>query len=257
MKFKSHVTSRTYSDRAVDQSWNTWALEHLNPKRKDVVDIGCGGGIYSFGFASLGAKSVIGIDSSPQYIDEASNCDKDVGVIRFQIGNASNTGLPSHCSDLVFERALIHHLSHHEQEQNLVEVKRVLRPQGLAVIQDRTLEDVQSEKPAHWIRSTLFEIYPRLIEFERKRRPEKSAYSGLMKKAGFQNIREMTYEEIRKTYFSFDQLEKEIMSRKGKSILFELTNEELQIYCDRLKAKSAKHSLIESDSWTVWLGLPG
>jgi ubiquinone/menaquinone biosynthesis C-methylase UbiE len=255
MEFKSPSTGRTYSDRDVDQSWNTWASKHLAPQGKDVLDIGCGGGIYSFGFSVLGAKSVIGIDSSPQYIDEANNDIECDGIVTFQVGNAIHTGLSSHCADLVFERALIHHLSTSEQEQNLAEVKRLLRPKGRAVIQDRTLEDVQSQSPSHWIRSTLFETYPQLLDFERKRRPTKSTYTGLLVKVGFQGIQKLTYEEVRKTYTDFNQLEKEILSRKGKSILFELSDAELQIYCDKLRVKSASHPLVERDSWTVWVGL--
>lgn len=254
MEFKSSITSRTYSDRVADQTWSTWASENLSPRNKDVVDIGCGGGIYSFAFASLGAKSVVGIDSSPQYIAEASNSAKNFGTIRFQIGTAFGTGLPSHCSDLVFERALIHHLSKAEQEQNLLEIRRLLRPKSLAVIQDRTIENVQSKDSAHWIRSTLFETYPSLYAFEQNRRPVNADYQKLIEKAGFQNIKTLTYDEIRKTYSNFDQLKKEILSRKGKSILFELTDEELLAYTDRLKAKATKHALVETDTWTVWLG---
>jgi 2-polyprenyl-3-methyl-5-hydroxy-6-metoxy-1,4-benzoquinol methylase len=71
MQFASPATARTYSDRIVDASWSEWAARHLMPAGKDVIDIGCGGGIYSSGFAALGARSVIGIDRSEQYIDEA------------------------------------------------------------------------------------------------------------------------------------------------------------------------------------------
>ena len=45
----------------------------LKPTGKDVVDVGCGDGIYSKGFVLCGAKSVLGIDSSEQYIEEAGN----------------------------------------------------------------------------------------------------------------------------------------------------------------------------------------
>src|SRR6476661_9744431 len=84
MQFASPVTARTYSDRAVDRSWSEWAAENLMPAGKDVVDIGCGGGIYSRGFAALGARSVIGVDKTAQYVAEASSGVTHDGAITFR-----------------------------------------------------------------------------------------------------------------------------------------------------------------------------
>ena len=71
MNFHSPDTRRTYSERSVDEGWRAWCRQYLAPEHKDVVDIGCGGGIYSLGFISLGARTVTGVDSSAQYLEEA------------------------------------------------------------------------------------------------------------------------------------------------------------------------------------------
>src|SRR5690349_9008031 len=84
VQFASPAAARTYSDRGVDLSWNEWAAENLQPARKDVVDIGCGGGIYSFGFAALGARSVIGVDKTDQYIAEAKSRVAPADAVAFQ-----------------------------------------------------------------------------------------------------------------------------------------------------------------------------
>jgi SAM-dependent methyltransferase len=254
MQFSSPSTSRTYSDRAVDRSWNEWALANLDPAGKDVVDIGCGGGIYSFGFAAIGAKSVLGIDLSRQYLGEAEDSAPAGGTVAFRVGCATATGLPGDSANLVFERALIHHLTAGELGENAQEARRLLRSGGRIAVQDRTIEDVGSSEPRHWIRSTLFEAFPRLLEFEAARRPARLSYTDLLRRNGFSGVRTLRFEEIRKAYPTFEELRAEILSRKGKSILFELSDGELEAYCERLQEKVADQALVECDSWTVWLG---
>ena len=104
-----------------------------------------------------------------------------------------------------------------------------------------------------WIRSTLIEAYPRLVEFERARRPSRESYLRLLLASGFREIHTQTVLEVRKRYASFDVLKEEILARKGKSTLFELSDEELIHYCDLLKQKSRTHELVECDPWTIWL----
>ncbi len=253
MQFGSPATARTYSDRAVDASWNDWAAENLMPAGKDVVDIGCGGGIYSFGFAALGARSVIGIDKAQRFIEEATRNVSPADTITFRSGDAEDTQLPAASADIVFERAVIHHLTELQMASNAAEAKRLLRDGGLFAVQDRTIEDVESRDPRHWIRATLFEVFPRLLDSERRRRPSKERYRDLLLAAGFRGVRELRYDEVRRRYALFDQLGSEILSRKGKSILFELSDAELGLYCRRLEEKAGERPLIERDPWTVWI----
>jgi ubiquinone/menaquinone biosynthesis C-methylase UbiE len=255
MEFAGPATARTYSDRIVDANWKDWAARNLMPAGKDVVDIGCGGGIYSFGFAALGARSVIGIDKSPLYIDEAQRAVSSSDAITFRHGDAEDTQLPDASADIVFERAVIHHLTATQMTRNAAEARRLLRGGGLFAVQDRTIEDVQSNDPQHWVRATLFEVFPRLIDFERSRRPGRQAYSDVLISAGFKSVRELQYDEVRRTYGSVDQLRREILGRKGKSILFELSEVALELYCRRLEEKAGDRPLTERDLWTVWLAM--
>jgi ubiquinone/menaquinone biosynthesis C-methylase UbiE len=253
VQFLSPVTARTYNDRAVDKSWNEWALHTLRPIDRDIVDIGCGGGIYSYSFAAIGARSVIGVDKSPQYIEEAIARLPQRSCVEFRVGSAEQTNLPDASADIVFERALIHHLSRQEMDANAAEANRLLRQDGMFVVQDRTVEDVESTDQAYWIRATLFEVFPRLVELERARRPSRKGYSAILAGAGFAHVQHLRYDEVRKTYDTFSQLRSEILSRKGKSILFELNDMALERYCARLQEKAVGLPLIERDPWSVWL----
>ena len=97
-----------------------------------MVDIGCGGGIYSFGFAALGARSVIGIDKAQRFIEEATRNVSPADTITFRSArDAEDTQLPAASADIVFERAVIHHLTELQMASNAAEAKRLLRDGGL------------------------------------------------------------------------------------------------------------------------------
>lgn len=249
--FASDDLGRVYNDRTVSDDWKRWCEDTLDPKGKDVVDLGCGGGIYSRGFAALGAASVTGIDPSPQYIKEALAAGGP--GMRFLSGSAAATGLDDASAGIVFHRAVIHHMDEKNQAAGAHEMFRILRPGGVALVQDRTIEDVISDHPDHWVRATLFKEYPHLIEVERARRPSAGTYTAMLKDAGFKAVALVSYSETRRIYGSFAELEQDLMARKGKSILFELTDDELAGFCQVLAAQAPPAPFREADQWTVWL----
>ena len=128
MNFDSPESQRTYSDRTVNESWGVWCRQYLSPANKDVVDIGCGGGIYSRGFVSLGARTVTGVDSSVHYLEEARLASHSDVKLSFTLGSVTESGLPDACADIVFQRAVIHHLTERDQSAGATELCRLLRP---------------------------------------------------------------------------------------------------------------------------------
>ena len=88
---------------------------------------------------------------------------------------------------------------------------------------------------------------------ERKRRPSVQRYRDTLSDAGFKAISVESYPETRKVYASFDALRSEILARKGKSILFELSDAELRQYCSALAETRAPTPIVEVDAWTIWL----
>ena len=251
MEFSS-TQADLYSGRSADKSWKEICETVLKPAGKDIADIGCGGGIYTFAFASLGARSVVGIDKSVQYLENARTLSPNSNIVDFRIGDALSTGIPDCSIDLVFERALIHHLSKDEKESNIVEASRILRKNGILAVQDRTYENVIDNNQKYWIRSTLFECFPHLLMLEKLRRPSESEYLKMLENEGFGTTAPIKFSELRKSYSSFSELQNEILTRKGKSILFELTDDQLRFYCRELKRVSVNRSLEEIDQWTLW-----
>ncbi|MED1468823.1 hypothetical protein [Bacillus salipaludis] len=63
----------------------------------------------------------------------------------------------------------------------------------------------------------------------------------------------MTFWEIRKTYHSEEELKQEIISRRGRSILFELNDEQVQVLANGIGELVTKSfPLVEKEKWTIW-----
>lgn len=72
VQFDAPDAGNIYGGRVADPAWESWCCANLQPSGRDVADIGCGGGIYSVGFARLGAENVIGVDKPEPYVREAT-----------------------------------------------------------------------------------------------------------------------------------------------------------------------------------------
>jgi len=141
--FHAEQNRYTYATREADPSWARTIAAIVNPVGRRVIDVGCGGRIYSHTWMRLGAARVIGIDFSVQMIQTATEGLGGVLNLFFQQGDACATTLPSGSADIVFARALLHHIA--DLSACTSEAYRLLAPGGVYIIQDRTPEDVQLE----------------------------------------------------------------------------------------------------------------
>lgn len=100
-------------------------------KDKDVLDIGCGPGGKSLYYASLGAKSVTGIEIVGRYKEEAEALAKDLGLedkFRFVEGDASKMPFDDGSFDTVIMNDAMEHVD--KPAEVLEEINRVLAPGG-------------------------------------------------------------------------------------------------------------------------------
>jgi glycosyltransferase involved in cell wall biosynthesis/ubiquinone/menaquinone biosynthesis C-methylase UbiE len=97
---------------------------------KDVLDLACGEG-YGSSLMSEKARSVVGVDVSPEAIQHATNVYHHQNLM-FQIDRADKLNLADASFDVVVSFETIEHLN--EQEEMLTEIRRVLRPQGILII---------------------------------------------------------------------------------------------------------------------------
>src|SRR5258708_38665058 len=108
--FHSRRNRNTYRSREADAGWPDTIRRIVEPAGKRVADIGCGGGIYSLAWHEAGARDVVGVDFSAEMVSAAREQTAGLSGISFRQGDAVATGLPTAGADIVFERALIHHL---------------------------------------------------------------------------------------------------------------------------------------------------
>lgn len=252
----------SYATRHADAGWAQAMHRILAPdtgfaawlSNKRVADIGCGGGIYSLAWRELGAQAVTGVDFSAQMVRTAAERAAGDAALSFRQGEAGATGLAEASVDIVFERALIHHLA--EYSACCAEAWRVLRPGGTCILQDRTPEDVALPGAPTHLRGYFFECFPRLAQFEGGRRPPRAKVEQALRDAGFAQVASTTLEEVRKRYADFAELEADLAARTGRSILHELSDEELRTLIGFIRSKlPAGQPIFEKDRWTLWTGV--
>ena len=248
--FHDPAHGRTYSGREADRSWRTAMTGVVDPAGADVVDVGCGGGTYTRAWHELGAATVTGVDVSAPILDAAREDHAGLPGVSFRPGDAAATGLPDACADLVFERALIHHVP--DLDAVAGEALRLLRPGGVVLLQDRTPEDVAVPGSVGHPRGWLFEVFPRLLAVENARRPGVEAVSRALAAAGARDVRTTTLWEVRRRHPDREHYLAEIAARTGRSILHELDEAELVRLVEELRLRLPDGPLVERDRWTLW-----
>lgn len=125
-------------ERFVPQVHGNIELEHLHrylmacelAAGKDVLDIACGEG-YGSARLSRCARQVYGVDISKETVTHAGK-NYAADNIRFLVGSCEAIPLPDQSVDLVVSFETIEH--HDKHEEMMIEIKRVLRPNGVVII---------------------------------------------------------------------------------------------------------------------------
>ncbi|KHD86623.1 class I SAM-dependent methyltransferase [Heyndrickxia ginsengihumi] len=249
--FHNEDNRSTYSSREADISWTKKILKICEVKDKKVLDMGCGGGIYSKAFAHMGAASVTGIDFSQQLLSSARENCKSYANIHFYLGDVLNTRLEEKQYDIILSRAVIHHLS--DLNSCFSEIFRLLKPDGICLIQDRTPEDCLLEGSPTHIRGYFFAKYPSLINKEISRRYTSNVVTQALQTVGFDDIEEHYLWETRKKYTSKEELTADLLNRTGRSILHELNDKQLKALVEYIQLHlNNNEEIIEKDRWTIW-----
>lgn len=250
--FHDPANGTTYAQRPAGTEWIETISSHLDAIGTRVVDVGCGGGTYCLAWLELGAASVVGVDFAEPMLAAAAKRCVDRSGLSWQLGEAVNTGLPDANADVVFERALVHHLG--KLEPAFTEARRILTASGSLIVQDRTMDNVTQPGSTSHLRGFIFREFPELIEVERKRRPSINQVNESLLRSGFADPTVLQMAETRRTYLDHDEVRDDILARTGRSILHELNDAELRRLADRITAELPADELItEIDYWTVWI----
>ncbi|KEK23705.1 class I SAM-dependent methyltransferase [Bacillus gaemokensis] len=241
----------TYAMRKANTSWREMLQNIIDIKGKNVIDIGCGGGIYTKELALMGANNVVGFDFSKEMLQAAKENCNTFKNISFIHGDAHHTTFANETFDIVISRAVIHHLQ--DTPKFLKEASRILKKNGLLILQDRTIEDCTIPGSPEHIRGYFFSVYPKLIQTEAKRRPKASYIQQLLTQSSLHPLPIQSKWEIRKTHDSIEALIQDLSPRTGRSILYDLTDNELSQLLHHIHTELHNVApIIEQDRWTIW-----
>ncbi|WP_322906679.1 class I SAM-dependent methyltransferase [Paenibacillus campi] len=255
INFHDEQNKHTYATRSADHSWIRVIAANANITHKQIADIGCGGGIYTKALSEMGAAHITGVDFSDNMLQAAAHNCAHLSNVAFQKGTAYQANLPAQKLDIVLERALIHHLD--DLDACFREAARLLKRNGMLIIQDRTPQDCLLPGDCHHIRGYFFEQFPRLIDREINSRYDSTSVQQALEANGLRVTQTISLWETRKVYGNLDELQQDLLLRTGRSILHELTDEQLQELVFYIVGKLANHQapIIEQDRWTLWFAV--
>lgn len=107
---------------------------------KDILDCGCGDGMYGHAFLASGASTYSGQDLSKEYISTGLEVAKKLGIkLDLKVGNAANLLFENNFFDIVFSGDFFEQIDKATKAKVIKESYRVLKPGGIMVIKTPNL----------------------------------------------------------------------------------------------------------------------
>lgn len=251
--FQSTSLRGLYTGHEIDPDWIQAFKDKTGRTLRRLGDLGSGGGLYSEALSQSVSELVISID-----IAEGALADSSEGVVS---GGAMICPLQSECEALAVQsqsldalvcRALIHHLPN--LRPTFVEASRVLKRGGYFWVQDRTPEDVDLPGSPEHLRGWYLDVFPHLRKIELSRRHKAQTVVEALESSGFESVSIHRLFETRRHFDTPDALTNDIVMRRGRSLLFALSDEEVAYLAQEICSRVIRWPVIERDRWTVWLG---
>jgi 2-polyprenyl-3-methyl-5-hydroxy-6-metoxy-1,4-benzoquinol methylase len=108
---------------------------------KNILDIGCGEGLYMLTFLKMGASYVAGQDISSGLVEKAiSICNENGFNCDAKVGDGTKLNFDNKKFDFVFSGDVFEHITDKQKKQFIAEIFRVLKPGGLVTIKTPNLK---------------------------------------------------------------------------------------------------------------------
>jgi len=175
---------RTYVGVRRAKDWVGFFLPHLKPGF-NLLDCGCGVGSITLDLAELVEPGqVIGIDMDEGQLEIARVNARERGLtnVSFEPGNVYELRFDSGTFDAVLAHTLLYHLS--DPLRALKELRRVLKPGGIAAISDDDFDTV-TISPDHPLVKRITNIWKNVVLFNGGSPFYSRNLRGLMLEAGF------------------------------------------------------------------------
>ena len=152
-----------YFDRYTVEHLHRYGLACRLAHNKSVLDIASGDG-YGSNLLSSTALSVIGVDIDPTVIEHSTKKYRKPNL-HFLTGSADSIPVESASIDLVVSFETLEH--HDRHEEMYAEIKRVLRPDGIAIISTpdrRFCSDATEHRNAYHVKELYFDEFVELTK---------------------------------------------------------------------------------------------
>lgn len=106
---------------------------------ESLLDVGCGTGTLAIEAAGLvaGLAKVVGVDPAPRQLARATSKARKTGVaVDFRSAYIEHLPFADNSFDVVFSTLMLHHLAEELRRPGLIEIQRVLTPEGRLVVAD-------------------------------------------------------------------------------------------------------------------------
>jgi len=129
-EFETHFANMKYYSitASSERYYHNWLRDRINPNVV-ALDYCAGNGECGLYMASCGAN-VIGIDISPEGVENANQNARDLGLqdnCRFVVQDAERTSFSDNTFDIIIEYGALHHLDY---EKAMKELQRIIKPTG-------------------------------------------------------------------------------------------------------------------------------
>lgn len=127
------LTADMYAERYREEQQAKYgaALENISLAGKQVLDVGCGSGLF-FGYASGCASMVVGVDISRKLLLKANEEAKKSGNVFVLLADADHLPFYKGFFDAVFAFTVLQNMP--KPAETLIELKRVAKPNGNVVV---------------------------------------------------------------------------------------------------------------------------
>jgi ubiquinone/menaquinone biosynthesis C-methylase UbiE len=194
MNIKEYWDYEMACGRGYDKVRNGWSKTDFEARSDDtianylnlnkgyrVAEIGCAMA-YACKIVAPKVKEYVGIDFSAQMIEEAKVLNSDFKNTKFVVNDGLTLPFEDDSFDIVFCELCFQHMSREQMTSNIMEIKRVVKPEGGVALQFPTprisdgqcspaLGDLQTLFPSEKIKSYQHYIYvytPEFVEDEVK-----------------------------------------------------------------------------------------
>lgn len=121
-----------------------YLIETLNLNNKKILELGCGNATMTKKIASNGFGREI-IACEVDEIQHKKNLELNIENIEFKLCGAQNIDIEDDSIDFIFMFKSFHHIPKELMSQALNEIKRVLKPNGMAYISEPLFQGKQNE----------------------------------------------------------------------------------------------------------------